>query len=58
MVDDGVNVVWSVPFSRAANDWEMEDFASFFDLLYEVVVRREEDDGMVWMGTKDGVFSV
>lgn len=58
LIDNGVMVVWNVPFSRGANDWELEDFASFFALLCGMVLRRGEEDVMDWMGAKDGVFSV
>jgi mannosylglycoprotein endo-beta-mannosidase len=58
LVDDGGQVVWNIPFFRAANDWEMEDFDAFFALLYGTTLRSEEDDVIVWKGSKDGVFSV
>ena len=55
---DGEGVVWNVPFFPVANDWEVEEFSSFFARLYGMALRRREDDVMIWTGSKEGVFSV
>jgi mannosylglycoprotein endo-beta-mannosidase len=52
------SVVWNVPFTRAANDWELPEFSAFFALLYRVKIRRGEDDQLSWLGSANGVFSV
>jgi hypothetical protein len=35
---------WSVSFSREAHDWELDVFASFFQVLHLVIVRRGSED--------------
>jgi hypothetical protein len=37
---------WKVSFVRAAHDWEVDVFASFFNLLYLVNVRRDGEDNL------------
>jgi hypothetical protein len=39
---------WNVSFARAAYDWEVDVFASFFNLLYSVRVRRDDVDKLWW----------
>ena len=50
--------VWNVQFVRAANDWELEVFSSFFNLFYAKVIRSGVDDRLCWLGSKSGKFSV
>jgi hypothetical protein len=35
---------WSVSFSRKVHDWEVDVFASFFQVLHSVNVRRDSKD--------------
>lgn len=57
LVGNDGHAVWDIPFLRAANDWELEDFSAFFSLLYGMVIRRGTED-LSWMGSKDGAFTV
>jgi hypothetical protein len=49
---------WNVSFARAAHDWEVDVFASFFRVLYSVRVRREGEDKLWWVPSKRGLFVV
>jgi hypothetical protein len=49
---------WNVSFVRAAHDWEVEVFASFFQVLYAVKVNRACEDQMRWASSKRGLFKV
>jgi hypothetical protein len=52
------DMVWLVILLRSLQDWEVEDFTSFIDLLYNEKVKREEGDNMKWNHTKSGMFEV
>jgi mannosylglycoprotein endo-beta-mannosidase len=58
LIEVGGDVTWNVPFSRAANDWELEEFEAFFALVYEASISRGEEDVLEWTGSKDDKFSV
>jgi hypothetical protein len=45
---------WNVSFARAAHDWEVDVFASFYKILYSARVRRESEDKMWWVPSKRG----
>jgi hypothetical protein len=49
---------WNVSFVRAAHDWEVDVFASFFQVLYSVRVNRDCEDQMRWASSKRGLFKV
>jgi hypothetical protein len=49
---------WNVSFIRAAHDWEVDVFASFFNLLYSYRVRREDEDKLWWVLQKKGCSCV
>lgn len=51
-------MVWSVILLRASQDWEMEDFTAFLDILYTQKVNRVEEDHLSWDHTKSGRFEV
>jgi hypothetical protein len=38
-------IQWNVSFARAAQDWEVDAFASFYK-MYLVSMRREGEDGL------------
>ena len=40
------------------NDWELEEFTTFFATLYEHDILRGVSDKMVWLESKDASFSV
>uniref|UniRef100_A0A2N9EHY9 Reverse transcriptase zinc-binding domain-containing protein n=1 Tax=Fagus sylvatica TaxID=28930 RepID=A0A2N9EHY9_FAGSY len=44
----GDSVHWEVTFSRLAQDWEMESFSSFFELLYSVTITGIGEDKSIW----------
>jgi len=45
-------------FIREAHDWEVDDFASFFQALYSVKVSRGSEDKLWWVSFKKGLFKV
>jgi hypothetical protein len=47
-----------VSFIREAHDWEVDVFASFFQLLHSVKVNRDNEDSLWWVPSKKGVFKV
>ena len=49
---------WGPRFIRQFNDWELEDIDAFFGRLHNYVISLGATDDMVWLGTKNGVFSV
>ncbi len=51
-------MVWSVILLRASQDWEMEDFTAFLDILYTQKVNRVDEDHLSWDHTKSGRFEV
>ena len=44
----GESVHWDVTFSRLAQDWELESFASFLKLLYLTNVKGIGEDTVWW----------
>jgi hypothetical protein len=44
----GVSFHWDVTFSRLAQDWELESFASFLELLYSTKVKGIGADTVWW----------
>ena len=49
---------WNPCFNRPFNDWEMEEVERLFCCLEGKKVRRDEEDRVKWMASKDGDFSV
>jgi hypothetical protein len=50
---------WNRSFVRAAHDWKVDVFASFFKVLYSVKVRRVDVvDKLWWVPSKSGLFDV
>jgi hypothetical protein len=54
----GCSNQWNVSFSREAHDWKVDVFASFFQALHSVKVRRGSEDKMWWFSFKKGLFMV
>ena len=48
---------WNPCFSRALNDWEVEEAELFLGCLHGKRVIGDEDDKVVWTETKSGIFS-
>jgi len=40
---------WNVSFIGTAHDWEVNVFASFFNLLYSYGVRQEGKEKLLWV---------
>jgi hypothetical protein len=49
---------WNVNFLRAIHDWEVDFFASFFNLLYSFRMRQGDEDKLCWVPSKRGLFDV
>jgi hypothetical protein len=49
---------WNMSFSREAHDWEVDVFASFFQVFHTVFVRRGSEDRLWWVSSKRGLFNV
>jgi hypothetical protein len=49
---------WNVSFARAAHDWKVDTFASFFSLLYLASKRRKGEDKLWWTCSKKELFNV
>ena len=49
---------WSPPFSRSFNDWELEEFQSFFSIIQRKRVISSGEDGLLMKDVKDGHFNV
>jgi hypothetical protein len=49
---------WNVSFARAAHDWEVNVFASFFQVLHSVRVRKGCEEQLWWTPAKRGLFEV
>jgi hypothetical protein len=47
-----------VSFAREAHNWEVNIFASFFQMLHSVIVRRGIEDKLWWVPSKKGPFKV
>jgi hypothetical protein len=54
----GGSIQWDVSFVREAHDWEVDVFASFFQVLHSVTVSRDRADRLCWVPSKKGVFKV
>jgi hypothetical protein len=54
----GDSFQWNVNLSRAAHDWEVDVFASFFNLLYSVRVKQDDVYKLWWSPSKKGLFDV
>jgi hypothetical protein len=48
---------WNVSFLRSLNDWEVEDLASFYSLLYSYMLGGEADK-IWWVLSRKGKFEV
>ena len=48
---------WNPCFSRALNDWEVEEAELFLGCLHGKRVLGDVDDKAVWTETKSGIFS-
>ncbi len=44
----GSSVHWEVTFSRLAQDWELESFSYFLELLYSTTVKGFREDKACW----------
>ena len=49
---------WGPWFIRPFNDWELEEVDALFGRLHNYSIVLGTFDAMVWLETKDGVFSV
>ena len=49
---------WNPYFSRAFNDWEVEEAERFLERLHGKRVHRDVDDMVFWTETRSGKFSV
>jgi hypothetical protein len=48
----------NVSFVREAHDWEIDVFASFFQVLQSAIVSRGRADRLWWVSFKRGMFKV
>ncbi|RVW14457.1 LINE-1 retrotransposable element ORF2 protein [Vitis vinifera] len=49
---------WNPCFNRPFNDWELEEVERLFCCLEGKNVRVDEEDRVIWMESKDGVFLI
>ena len=49
---------WNPCFSRAFNDWEVEEVERFLEQLHEKRLHGDVDDMVFWTETRSGKFSV
>ncbi|RVX01565.1 DUF724 domain-containing protein 7 [Vitis vinifera] len=49
---------WSLRFTRHFNDWELEIVETFFSMLRESLVKRDDSNKGVWKDDKKGLFSI
>jgi hypothetical protein len=54
----GCSIKWNMSFVREAHDWEVDVFASFFQVLHSSTVSRDLADRLWWVPSKKGVFKV
>jgi hypothetical protein len=54
----GGSIQWDVSFVREAYDWEMDIFASFFQVLQSATVSRDRAYRLCCVPSKKGVFKV
>ena len=52
------SIQWNVSFIREAHDWELDVFASFFQVLHSVRERQRGEDKLWWISSKRGLFKV
>ena len=51
-------MVWSVILIRALQDWELADFTTFMETLYNIKMKWNDADQMRWEHTGSGRFEV
>jgi hypothetical protein len=51
-------IQWNVSFARAAHDWLVDAFVSFFRMLDLVGMRREGEDKSWWVPSKRWLYGV
>ena len=49
---------WNVSFIIVVHDWEVDAFASFFNLLYSFRLRQKDEDKLLWDSPKRGKFGI
>jgi hypothetical protein len=49
---------WNVSFIRDAHDWEVDVFASFFNLLYSFRLRQGGEDKLRWDPPREGCLTL
>jgi hypothetical protein len=54
----GCSSQWNVSFVRKTHDWEVDVFASFFQMLHSAMVSRDRADRLWWACSKKGLFKV
>ncbi len=54
----GDSIHWEVTFSRLAQDWELESFLSFLELLYVVPITGIGEDKVCWQPSQAHIFQV
>ena len=54
----GASIHWEVTFSRLAQDWEVDSFLSFLELLYAVTITGNGEDKVCWQPSKSHIFQV
>jgi hypothetical protein len=54
----GEAVTWEVNFTRLEQDWELESFSSFLDLIYAANIKHFGTDKMCWIPSLDEGFQV
>jgi hypothetical protein len=45
-------------FVREVHDWEVDIFASFFQVLDSIIVSRGRKDRLWWVSSKRGLFKI
>ena len=50
------SIHWELNFIRAAHDWELESFSTFFDLLYLAKVLGQGEDKIFWKASSTKEF--
>ena len=54
----GEDGAWNPRFSRAFNDWDLEQVQNFIELNNNKLIIPQKKDRIVWKGNKNGQFSV
>lgn len=49
---------WNVIFFRDVQDWEVDAFLEFYDLVYSIHITRGVEDTICWCPCKKGKFTV